>query len=279
MEGKTCIVTGANSGIGLETTRGLAQLGATVVMICRDEERGEKARQALISSTGNSAIHLLLGDFASLESIRRVADVFLDRFDQLDVLVNNAGVYRPHRSETVDGYESTFAINHLGYFFLTSLLLDRLKAGAPARVVNVSSDAHRMGKINFDDLHGISRYNGYTAYAQSKLANILFTSELARRVDHNQVTAYALHPGVVATNIANHGPGFFNFFFKVFRPFFLSAPKGAETSLYLASASGIESKTGQYFEKHKVVKPASAARDPKTAERLWEISEKLTGIA
>lgn len=279
MRGKTCIVTGANSGIGLETARGLAQRGATVVMICRDATRGENARQELIASTGNDAIHLLLANLASLESIREVADAFLTGHDRLDVLINNAGVYRAHRSETVDGYETTFAVNHLAYFLLTHLLLDRLKAGAPARVVNVSSDAHRLGKINFDDLHAVSRYNGYTAYAQSKLANILFTSELARRVDSSLVTTYALHPGVVATNIANHGPGFFNFFFKVFKPFFLNARKGAETSLYLATAQGIESKTGRYFEKDKVVKPAAAARNLETAKRLWEISEKLTGIA
>lgn len=278
MKGKTCIVTGANSGIGLETARGLAQLDATVVMICRDEERGEHARQEVISSTGNQAIHLLLGDLSSMESIRQVANAFIARFDELDVLVNNAGVYRTHRSESVDGFESTFAINHLAYFLLTHLLLDRLKAGAPGRVVSVSSDAHRLGKIKFDDLQAVSSYNGYAAYAQSKLANILFTSELARRVDKNQVTAYALHPGVVSTNIANHGPGLFNFFFKVFKPFFLNAQKGAETSLYLATAKNIESKTGQYFEKHKVVKPAASARNIETAQRLWEISEKLTGI-
>lgn len=279
MKGKICIVTGANSGIGLETARGLAASAATVVMLCRSAERGAAAQRQIRQSTGNDEVHLILADLSSLQAIRGAADAFLWRFDRLDVLVNNAGVYRSRRTETVDGYESTFAINHLAYFLLTHLLLDRLKTSAPARIVNVSSNAHRMGRLNFDDLQSTERYAGYSAYARSKLANVLFTNELARRLEGAGVTANSLTPGPVSTNIAGQDGGTFKFFFDLFRPFFLEPARGAATSLYLATSPDVATTSGKYFVKCAVSRPSAAALDPESARRLWEISEKLTGIS
>jgi NAD(P)-dependent dehydrogenase (short-subunit alcohol dehydrogenase family) len=179
----------------------------------------------------------------------------------------------------VDGFESTFAINHLAYFLLTRLLLDRLKASAPSRIVNVSSDAHRMGRLNFDDLQSSSGYNGYPVYARSKLANILFTAELACRIEGSGVTANALHPGVVATNFGKDSKGLFSFSLKFFRPFFLKPLQGAKTSIYLATSPDVTSTNGRYFERCAEAEPSEAARNPESARRLWEISEKLTGSA
>ena len=278
MKDKVCIVTGANAGIGLETARGLAQQGATVVMICRSQERGNNAKADIEKSTGSSAVHLLIADLASQKQIRELAATFLSMFDRLDVLVNNAGVFMSKHQRTEDGYESTFAINHLAYFLLTHLLLDVLKSTPHSRIVNVSSNAHQSAKINFDALETVQSYNSVVAYGQSKLANVLFTYELARRLEGTGVTTNALHPGVVATNIANNGLSFFTFFFKLFSPFFKNPKAGANTSVYLATSPEVAGVTGKYFADSKERASSSISHDREAAKKLWDISCTLTGI-
>ncbi len=278
MNGKICIVTGANSGIGLETVRGLASRGATVVLACRNQAKGEAAVESLKASTGNENLHLMLVDLASLASIREMANAFKQKFERLDLLVNNAGALMPRREVSVDGHELTFATNHLAYFLLTHLLLDVLIATPDSRVVNVSSDAHRSARIDFDDLNMETGYGGYKAYAQSKLANILFSNELARRLDTANPTVNSLHPGVVATNFGSGKPGIFSLFFRLFSPFFLSPASGARTSLYLATSPDVAGVTGKYFDRSKPRTPSAAARDTATATRLYNISAKLTDI-
>ncbi len=279
MTGKVCIVTGANSGIGLETARGLAQLGATVVLACRSEEKGKAALADITATTGNLNTHLMLVQLDQMASIRAFAAAFKKDFNRLDVLVNNAGVLIPSRKTTVDGFEATFAINHLAYFLLTHLVLDVLMATPKARIVNVSSDAHRAAQIDFSDLQAENGYAGYKIYARSKLANILFTSELSRRLTGQAPTANSLHPGVVATNFASGQTSFFTFFFRLFRPFFLSSSKGAQTSLYLATSPEVEGVTGKYFDRSAEKNPSSAASNQETAKRLYEMSAKLTGVS
>ncbi|MEM8487131.1 MAG: SDR family oxidoreductase [Bacteroidota bacterium] len=278
MTGKICIVTGANSGIGLETARSLATRGATVVLACRNKQKGEAALASLRSATNNNALHLMLVDLADMDSIRKMAAAFKQRFQQLDLLVNNAGAFMPARQTSVDGYELTFATNHLAYFLLTHLLLDLLIATPESRVVNVSSDAHRGGAVHFDDLQLKKGYGGYKAYAQSKLANILFSNELARRLDTANPTVNSLHPGVVATNFGSGKSGFFSFFFRIFSPFFLSPKAGAQTSIYLATSPEVMGVTGKYFDRSKPRTPSAAARDADAAKRLYEITAQLTGV-
>lgn len=278
MTGKICIVTGANSGIGRETARGLAARGATVVLACRNQQKGEAALAELQASTKNEALHLMLVDLADKASIRNMATAFRQQFGQLDLLVNNAGAFIPTRQTSVDGFELTFATNHLAYFLLTHLLLDLLVATPGSRVVNVSSDAHRGGAIHFDDLQLAQGYGGYKAYAQSKLANILFSNELARRLGTTTPTVNSLHPGVVATNFGSGKPGFFSFFFRMFSPFFLSPETGARTSLYLATSPEVAGVTGKYFDRSKLRKPSVAALNAETAARLYQISASLTDV-
>lgn len=278
MTGKICIVTGANSGIGLETARSLAARGATVVLACRNQQKGEAALATLREATNNSALHLMLVDLADMASIRKMAAAFKQQFQQLDLLVNNAGALMPSRETSVDGYELTFATNHLAYFLLTHLLLDLLIATPASRVVNVSSDAHRGGAIHFDDLQLEKSYGGYKAYAQSKLANILFSNELARRLGTTTPTVNSLHPGVVATNFGTGKTGFFSFFFRMFSPFFLSPKAGAQTSIYLATSPEVAGVTGKYFDRRKPRTPSAAARDKAAAKRLYDITAQLTGV-
>lgn len=277
MTGKICIVTGANSGIGKATAFGLAQQGAHVVMVCRNEAKGLAAKADIEAQTGNTTIDLLLADLASQKAIRRLAETILERYERIDVLVNNAGVYLGSRSVTEDGYEATFAINHLAYFLLTHLLLDRLKASAPSRIINVSSEAHQSGKMHFDDLDLASGFNGIKAYAQSKLCNVLFTYSLAKRLEGTGVTVNALHPGVVGTNIGNGS--LIGWFFKLFGPLLLSPTKGAGTSLYLATSPDVEGVMGKYFIKKKAQQSSALSYDEEVAERLWAISLKRTDLA
>ena len=278
MQNKVCIVTGANAGIGLETAKGLAREGATVVMVCRNPERGEQAKIEIQNSTGHSAVHLFIADLASQNDIREFAKDFLNQFDRLDVLINNAGVFLPAQQITEDGYEATFAINHLAYFLLTHLLLDVLQATPSARIINVSSDAHQSARIRFDALEKVDSYNGYVAYGQSKLANVLFTYSLARKLDGSTVTCNALHPGVVSTQIANHGLSLFTVFFKLFSPFFKSPASGAETSLYLATSPAVAGVTGKYFDNKAEKKSSSVSYDVEVASKLWTRSCALVGI-
>jgi NAD(P)-dependent dehydrogenase (short-subunit alcohol dehydrogenase family) len=281
MEGKVCVVTGANSGIGLETARALARMGATVLMAARDRARGEAALEKIRRSTGSDKIELLELDLASFASVRAAAGEVLARHARLDVLVNNAGLILSKRTETKDGIEATFGINHLGHFLFTNLLLERLQKSAPARILNVSSEAHRRAPgLDWEDLDARRGYDGFLAYARSKLANILFTLELARRLDGTRVTANALHPGVVRTRFARDGDasGLVAIFFRLAAPFLLSPVKGARTSIYLASAPEVESVSGRYFVRCREVAPSPAARDAEAARKLWEISERLAGL-
>ena len=280
MTGKVCLVTGANSGIGKVTALELARMGATVVMICRSQQKGEAAQAEIREATGNPNVDLLLADLSSQQSIREVAAAFKSRYDRLHLLVNNAGAMSMQRTVTVDGLETTFAVNHLGYFLLTNLLLDLIKASAPARIVNVSSDAHKIGPMPFDDLQGEKKYHGFRAYGYSKLANILFTVELARQLEGTGVTVNCLHPGMVDTNFGKGNglklPWPFGW---IMRKLTISPEKGAETSLYLATSPAVEGVTGKYFAKKRLAKPSRAAQDSEAARRLWQVSLELTGLA
>ena len=275
MQGKVCIVTGASSGIGRVAALRLAERGATVVLVCRNEERGAPVLEEIERRGGGGTATLLTADLSSQRQVREVAAAFLARFDRVDVLINNAGIAGwGTRLATEDGLESTFAVNHLAPFLLTSLLLDRLKASAPARVITVSSAAHRNYVLKFDDLQGERRYSGFGAYCRSKLANILFTHELARRLEGTGVTANCLHPGVVATGIFRNLPRWMRA--VLVSPLVLSPEKGVDTLLYLATAPEVAEVSGRYFVRRKPVRLSRVSRDPAVARRLWEASEALT---
>ncbi len=278
MQGKVCVVTGANSGIGKETALGLAQLGATVVLVCRSQERGDAALAEITQRSGNDSVSLLVADLSAQRQVRRVVVAFREQFDRLDVLVNNAALARRTRAVSEDGVELTLAVNHLAPFLLTNLLLDRLKASAPARVVTVSSAAHKDAEINFADLQGEQSYAtfGFGAYSQSKLANVLFTYELARRLEGTGVTANCLHPGVVATGIFRDTPLWLRVGLTLARPFILGSAQGADTVLYLAAAPEVAGVSGRYFEKRQPVQSSPRSYDTEVARRLWEESEALT---
>jgi NAD(P)-dependent dehydrogenase (short-subunit alcohol dehydrogenase family) len=278
MHGRICLVTGANSGIGKATATELARMGAPVLMVCRDRERGEQARGEIARDTGNAEVELFIADLASQQSIRTLSDELHQHLDHLNVLVNNAGTYLNTRQVTPDGFEATFAINHLGYFLLTNLLLDLLETGTPARLVNVSSGAHLNAHIDFDDLQSEQHYSGWKAYGQSKLANVMFTYELARRVQGRGVTVNAVHPGVVRTNFGSSG-GFVRFGARIAAPFLLSPEKGADTVIWLASSPEVEGMTGKYFLRRKPSRTSADARDRALQERLWQVSTELTHLS
>ena len=275
MAGKIVMVTGANSGIGKITALELAKMGATVTMVCRSRDKGEEALREIKESIGGGSFELMVADLSSQSEIRILAEEFQKKHDRLDVLVNNAGVFVRQRSMTRDGIETTFAVNHLAYFLLTSLLLDLLKRSAPSRIVNVSSRAHTSATMNFDDLQGEREYGGWRAYCQSKLANILFTNELARRLEGSGVTVNCLHPGVIATGLFRVLPKILELPLRIF----LSSPEtGAETSVYLASSPDVEGVTGKYFIKKRAVASSPESQNAESARRLWEVSERLTGL-
>lgn len=276
MTGKVCLITGANRGIGKATSLGLANMNATVIMVCRDEQLGQAARAEIIAETGNQAVELLVADLASQKSIHQLGNAFKDRHRQLHVLVNNAGLAKRHRTLTEDGLETTFAVNHLAPFLLTNLLLDSLKAGASARIVTVASMVHQWGWIDFDDLQGERRYRMSKAYNQSKLANVLFTYELAHRLEGTGVTANCVHPGMVITDLGREYTGFMALMAnKLWRPFMKSPRKGAETVIYLASSPDVESVTGKYFANSRAVRSSHASNNEALARRLWEVSGRL----
>jgi NAD(P)-dependent dehydrogenase (short-subunit alcohol dehydrogenase family) len=278
MKGKVCLVTGASSGIGRETALGLAERGARVVLLCRDRARGEEILRAVRERAGRDDASLFLADLSSQAEIRRVAAEILSAEPRLDVLVNNAGIVNTSRKVTVDGIEEVFAVNHLGYFLLTELLLDRLRASGRARIVNVSSDAHKFRGFDLDDLQFERRKYGWsTAYGQSKLCNVLFTRELARRLEGTGVTVNALHPGAVASRLAQNNGWWVVAITALARPFFRTAKKGAETSLYLATSPEVESVSGRYFSDCRETRTSRAAEDDGAAKRLWEISARLVG--
>lgn len=278
---KVAIVTGANTGIGLETARGLAERGFTVVMTARNPEKGERAVADVKASTGNHNVELLHLELSDMASVRAAASTFKSKHSQLDLLVNNAGLILSERGVSADGFESTFAINHLGPFLFTTELLDLIKASGPARIVNLASEAHRMSSgLDFDDLTREKRsYAGMAVYGDSKLANILFTRELARRLEGTEVVAHAVHPGVVRTGFAGDGDttGFFAVLVKMGAPFMLSAAGGAKTSLHVATSAQAGLCSGLYWAKSKQKTPNKAARDADAAQRLWQVSEALVG--
>jgi NAD(P)-dependent dehydrogenase (short-subunit alcohol dehydrogenase family) len=282
MDGKIVMVTGATSGIGKITAEELARMGATVVAVGRDPARSEEAIRDIKAKSGSQNVHLLLADFASQRSIRKLAEDFKARWDKLHVLVNNAGVTVTRRALTEDGLETTFAVNHLGYFLLTNLLLDVLKASAPARIVNVSSAAHSQGRVNFEDLQGEKKWGALGSYSNSKLANILFTYELARRLEGTGVTANCLHPGVIpGTALAREMPKALVKVAEVLGKIFffvISVEEGARTQIYLASSPEVAGVTGKYFIKSAEARSSKASRDTAAAARLWEVSEELTGL-
>ena len=279
--GKTVLITGATNGIGLEAALELARRGARVTMVGRDATRTAAARAAVMEKSGSTAVEELLCDLSSQASIRGLATAFKAGHDRLHVLVNNAGAVNKKRRLGPDGIEATWAVNHLGYYLLTHLLLDLLVKSAPARVVTVSSIGHRRGTIDLDDL-GFEK-GGYTtmrAYQRSKLGNVLFASELARRLQGTGVTSNSLHPGSVDTNIWSGAPLWAKpVIALLFRPFFISAAEGAQTIVQLATDAALEGVTGQYFEEKKAVAPAPPGQDEALARRVWDVSAKMVGVA
>ena len=279
MSGRTVLVTGGTGGIGKATALGLARMGAHLAITGRDRGRAEGAARE-IGAAGGGQVDVYVADLSSQAEVRRLAGEVLQRMPRIDVLVNNAGGYWNTRHVTADGLEHTFALNHLAPFLLTCLLLGRLEQSAPARVVTVSSNAQAMGRIDFGDLQGERSYSGARAYNQSKLANVLFTYELARRLPGTSVTANALHPGVVRTSFGAEDPGRVQrLFVPVMRPFMKSPAQGAATSIHVASDPGLDQVTGRYFAGGKPRKSARRSYDEAVAARLWQVSADLTGVA
>jgi NAD(P)-dependent dehydrogenase (short-subunit alcohol dehydrogenase family) len=278
MNGKTILITGANQGIGKASAVALGRMGATLVLVCRNET---KAREAIvdIEKAGAKNVELLVGNLASLADVRRIAAEFISSHERLDVLMNNAGVLVPSRRTTVDGIEETLAINHLAPFLLTNLLLDVLKKTSHARIVNVSSRAHGGARIHWDDVQLERGYSANKAYGQSKLCNILFTRELAKRLESTGVTANCLHPGVIASGFGHTYGGPISVVLKVLKPFLIAPEEGAKTQVWLASSPDIEGITGKYFANCKEVNPSRRALEEGAPERLWGISERLSGLA
>src|SRR5438477_8797835 len=274
---RLAVVTGASSGIGLHTAIGLARTGMRVVMAGRDRGRTEAARRLVSERSGSDRVDIALADFSRLGDVRRLADEILAGHDRLDVLVNNAGLFSPHYRLSADGFELTFAVNHLAPFLLTNLLLDRLKASAPARIVTVASEAHRRNRIDVGDLTRPRDWTMMRAYGRSKLCNILFTRELASRLDPNEIVATCLHPGVVATGIGQRG-GLTELGWRVLKPFMLRPEKGAETPVFLATAPDPKFFHGDYVIRKVVTQPDPAALDSDLARRLWEESARLVGL-
>lgn len=276
MHVKTVMVTGATDGIGLVTARELAAEGARVLLVGRNEQKGQQALRTVRQAANRAEIVFHRADLSRLAEIRRLATIVAETEPQLDVLVNNAGGIFSERQETEDGFERTFALNHLNYFLLTNLLLEKLRAAPAGRIVNVASRAHVGGEMQFDDLQMTRGYKGWRAYRQSKLANILFTRELAKRLEGSTVTANCLHPGFVRTRFGGDNPTIFRAAVRLaMAAMAISVEEGAKTPIFLASSPEVEGRSGGYYVKNKEVQPASAAQDDQAAERLWQISEQM----
>lgn len=287
MKRKICIITGSNSGIGKETAIGLARMGATIVMVVRNQERGEKARTETIKQTGNNSIDLMICDLALMASIRHFAEEFKKKYDRLDVLINNAGASFSKREVTPEGFERNFAVNYLGPFLLTHELLDLLKSSAPSRIINVSSGLAKNGKVDLDDLQSEKKYGGtrfYSpsrapAYDNAKLMLMMFTYELARRLKGSGVTVNVLMPGFTATNLGKNSGSLSSYImFKMVRPMQQSAKKGAETSIYLASSDDVKDTTGKCFARKKEVTSCPVSYDEELQKRLWNKTESILGL-
>ena len=278
MQGKVCLITGGTSGIGKSTAHELARMGATVVIVGRNAQKTSQVVEEIRAASGNDTVDSLLADLSSRREVRRLANEFKSKYSHLHVLLNNAGAVFMRRQLSVDGIEMTFALDHLACFLLTNLLLDKIKASAPARIINVSSGAHTSGKIEFDNLQGERNYSS-RAYGNSKLATILFTMELARRLEGTGVTVNALHPGFVSTGFGKNNPGFLMKIIRAVVPLIARSPaKGAETSIYLASSPEVQSITGKYFVDCKVTQPAPQATDSAVAKKLWDTSAEMVHL-
>jgi len=286
LNGRVCLVTGATSGIGEVTARVLAQMGATVIVVGRDPQRGAATLDRIKEAAPTAQVEFMLADLSSQAQVRQLVQEFKRKYSRLDVLVNNAGGVFPAHKQSVDGFEMTFTLDHLNYFLLTNLLLDTLKASTPARIVNVASEAHRrVPGMNFDDLQSERGYNSIRAYGQAKLANILFTYELARRLEGTNITVNALHPGVVATNFwlsntrSRRNNGIIRTLAtRLTRLVMISPEQGAQTSIYLAASPEVDGVTGRYFQEKKETQSSPASYDHAAAARLWQLSEAMTGL-
>jgi retinol dehydrogenase 14 len=278
MGGTTVLITGGTSGIGNATAVAMAAMGANVVVVGRNQERGGAAVEEIKAQSHNESVELMLADLSVQAEVRRLAEEFLERYDRLDVLVNNAGLVQSKRTETPDGIETTLAINHLAPFLLTNLLLGCLEQSAPSRVITVSSEAQRWGTMDFEDMQSRRKYRGFPVYGMTKLANIMFTYELAERLDGTGVMANCLHPGSVGTNFGQNNRGAMALFFRTFKPFMRSPEQGADTLIWLASSPEVDGVSGKYFSDRKEIEAKKVAYDPAARRRLWEISEDLTGL-
>lgn len=280
MRGRIALVTGANSGMGLATTVELALKGAKVIMVCRNRQRGEEALAAAKQKSHSEDIELMLCDLASLESIRSFAEEFTRKYPILDILINNAGVVTIKRQLTKDGFEMDLGVNHLGHFLLTNLLLEPLKAAEQGRIVVVASGAYKIGALHYEDPTLERRFNPAKAYARSKLANILFTKELAARLQGTRVTVNCVHPGAVGTNIGvNRETGFGKSILKLLSYFFLTPEQGADTAIYLATEPDLQEVTGQYYYRRKNQKLTPRAQNKQEAKRLWQWSQEQVGLS
>jgi len=275
LKNKICIITGTTSGIGKATATYLAKEGMQLIWPVRNLEKGEKVKKEISEATGNNNIRLMPCDLESLDSVRSFAEAFKKEYQHLDLLINNAGVWFSKREVTKDGYEKNFAINHLSHFLLTILLLDTLKRSGNARIISVSSDAHRFTDMNFDDLQSEKNFNNFKAYGQSKLADILFVKKLSELLKGTGVTANCLHPGVVATHLFDKMGGFMK---GIFGMMMISPEKGAATSIYLATSDEVKEVSGEYFKKKKITKSSAASYNKESAEKLWDISLKLVNL-
>jgi NAD(P)-dependent dehydrogenase (short-subunit alcohol dehydrogenase family) len=278
LDGKVVVLTGATSGIGRAAASELAASGAVLALVARDAARGQATVDELRAAAPAARVELFLADLGAQAQVRDVAAALCRRFPRIDVLLNNAGVVNLRYSTTPDGIETVFAVNHLAYFMLTLLVLDALRAAPAARIVNVASEAHRMGRLDFDDLGNTKRFRAMRVYGQSKLCNILFTYALARRLEGSGVTANCLHPGAVATRLGQNNGRVATALTKVLRPFFRTPADGADTAVYLASAAELASVTGTYFANRKPIRSTRVTYDDAIQQRLWDVSETLTGV-
>src|SRR5215208_3222500 len=278
MGGTTVLITGGTSGIGNATAVAMAAMGANVAIVGRNQERGEAAVEEIKAQSHNESVEFMLADLSVQADVRRLAGQFLERHNRLDVLANNAGLVQSKRTETPDGIEATLAINHLAPFLLTNLLLGCLEQSAPSRVITVSSEAQRWGTMDFEDMQSRRKYRGFPVYGMTKLANIMFTYELAERLNVTGVNANCLHPGSVGTNFGQTNRGPMALFFRIFKPFMRSPEQGADTLVWLASSPDVDGVSGKYFSDRKEIEAKSVAYDRATCSRLWEISEELTGL-
>jgi len=278
LENKVCLITGATNGIGQESAKALNNMGAEIVFVARNEEKGNFLKQQLKNDSGRDAT-MIIANLSSQAEVKRAANEFLALEKPLDILLNNAGIMNRQRTETVDGLEEVFSVNHLAYFTLSLMLLDKLKQTENSRVINVASGAHQFVKdMNFDDLQSEKTFKPLQVYGQSKLANILFTKSLSEKLSNSGVTVNCLHPGFVSTGIGSNNKGIWNLLMFLAKPFAKKSNKGAETSIYLCASPAVKNISGEYFVDCTVEKVSEAANDPKQAEKLWDISVELAGL-